>query len=57
MDSECRTRYSYPPIRWLRSPTGRGSGLKIHTVWVRIPPELLEIEKNYRKNFGGMHYE
>jgi hypothetical protein len=33
---------------WLRSPIGRGNGLKIHPVWVRIPPELLR-ELNMRE--------
>src|SRR4029077_16166036 len=34
---ETRWFESSPTHQWPSSPTGRGSGLKIRTVWVRIP--------------------
>ena len=32
----------------LRSPIGRGNGLKIRPVWVRLPPELFMIDDQGR---------
>ena len=39
-DCEGRESESHTPPQWSRIPTGRGDGLRNHTVWVQIPPRL-----------------